>query len=219
MATDEFKEVCRRPYADQAKFFLNAYWPEHGNDAEICWNYVNKMVQLDTANGKTGSSLDEFWSHKFLEDFAKTTTIVDFREKVRRLHTERPFRMSLLEYLVINYNVTVPALMARPQGINEELIKAQRALDDVSNEIARIEARKNELQAAADAPGVKAMQARNELAQLLTADQTDLNRRILTAEAAVRKAQRMEGVAAQGTLWWMERELAEAKKYKPQRRQ
>jgi len=41
----------------------------------------------------------------------------------------------------------------------------------------------------------------------------------LTAEAAVRKAQKLGGVAAQGALWWVDRELTEAKKYKPQKKQ
>jgi hypothetical protein len=57
-------------------------------------------------------------------------------------------------------------------------------------------------------------QAKNELAQLLSAPTTELNKALLTAEAAVRKAQKYGG-AAQGDLWWMERELTEMKKYKP----
>ncbi len=37
----------------------------------------------------------------------------------------------------------------------------------------------------------------------------------VTAAAAVRKAQKNKDLSAAGTLWWMERELEEAKKYKP----
>lgn len=37
--------------------------------------------------------------------------------------------------------------------------------------------------------------------------------------AAVRKAQKQGGSAAAGALWWVERELAEAKKYKPKSKQ
>ena len=44
---------------------------------------------------------------------------------------------------------------------------------------------------------------------------TDLNRALITAEAAVRKAQKLGGGAAQGALWWVDRELQEVKRYKP----
>jgi hypothetical protein len=50
---------------------------------------------------------------------------------------------------------------------------------------------------------------------LLNEDPLALNKAVVTAEAAVRKAKKMEGGAAQGQLWWIERELEEAKKYKP----
>ncbi len=63
--------------------------------------------------------------------------------------------------------------------------------------------------------GIKAMQAKNELEQLLNADPTNLNRALITAEAAVRKAQKLGGEAAQGALFWANRQLEEVKKYKP----
>ena len=63
--------------------------------------------------------------------------------------------------------------------------------------------------------GVKAKGAANELAQLEARDPTDLNRKIITAEAALRAAKKAGGVEAPGELWWCERELLEARKYKP----
>lgn len=83
-------------------------------------------------------------------------------------------------------------------------------------EINKIEKRKAELTAVANGPaGVKANAARNELEQLTNTDPTALNAAVLSAEAAVRKAQREGGKDAQGTIWWATRELEEAKKYKP----
>ncbi len=86
-------------------------------------------------------------------------------------------------------------------------MKAQKALDNVNNEIQKIEKKKAELEAAAAGSGVRAMQAKNELSQLLTQDPTDLNRAMLTAEAAVRKAQKNGTGTAHGAVWWIEREL------------
>ncbi len=61
--------------------------------------------------------------------------------------------------------------MSRPQGTNEELKRAEKALKEVNNEIKRIEDKKKKLAKAAEGTGVKAMRAKNELEQLLAADQ------------------------------------------------
>jgi hypothetical protein len=105
--------------------------------------------------------------------------------------------------------------LERPQGTNEKLEKAQLALEKVSEEIEKIEAEKKELEKKAEAPGVKAMGARNQLAQLLAADPLELNRAVVSAQAAVRKAQKDKENSPQGALWWVGRDLAEVQKYKP----
>lgn len=177
--------------------------------------------------------------------------MVRLRELLRDLGLDRKKRMSLIEYLVVKYRVTIRELISRPQGTNVELARAQQALAAAQEEINKIETRKAQLEAAANGAGIKAMQAKNELAQLLSADPTDLNRALLTAEAAVRKAQKLGGEAqgaskrrisshvvfdpfrsfffckpsqclthlhpCPGALWWIDRELTEMKKYKPQK--
>jgi predicted nucleic acid-binding Zn-ribbon protein len=123
-------------------------------------------------------------------------------------------RMAIIEYLLFKFKRTVADFVKRPQGTNEELAKAQAALQEAQNEISRIETKKNELQEKSNGTGVAAMRAKNELEQLLSQDNTELNKRTLTAEAAVRRAQKLGGEAAQGALWWINRELEELKKYK-----
>jgi len=73
------------------------------------------------------------------------------------------------------------------------------------------------LEKASQGEGVKAKSAGNELAQLLAADQTVLNKLLITAEASVRKAQKSKDLSAAGTIWWLNREIEEAKKYKPKK--
>ncbi|KAL6071241.1 putative TolA family protein [Balamuthia mandrillaris] len=211
---ERFKEVIARRYKDQAIFFLNAFWAECRNDAEKVWQSVEKFQELDLERKKEGNDLDEFNAHRFLEFWGETQTVVKMRDMLRELGLNRHKRMSLIEYLVCKYGQTVHELLSRPQGTNEELVRAQEALEAVQTEINKIETRKAELERLAQGSGVKAMQAKNELSQLLTQDNTALNRALLTAEAAVRKAQKAGG-EAQGALWWLERELEEAKKYKP----
>jgi len=46
---------------------------------------------------------------------------------------------------------------------------------------------------------------------LLKADQLPLRKGLITAEAALRKAQNSQDIEAPGTLWWLNEELIEAK--------
>mmetsp|Transcript_361 Transcript_361/g.714 ORF Transcript_361/g.714 Transcript_361/m.714 type:complete len:227 (-) Transcript_361:70-750(-) len=212
-----FRDVVTRPYDQQAKFFLNAFWAEHSAEAETVWDYVLRFVALDP-RAKEGSELDEFNSHRFLEGLGDALRVIEMRESLRSQGFDfKKRQMALIEYLLFRYNRGIKLLLSRPQGTNEELAKAQKALDAVTAEIDRIEALKNELERKSQGSGVLAMKAKNELNQLLNGDQTELNRAVLTAEAAVRRAQKLGGSAAQGHLWWIDRELTEKKKYQPRR--
>jgi len=154
-----------------------------------------------------------------LETVGETMTVIQMREVLKEIDLDNNRRISLLEYCLYKFKQTIKELLKRPQGMNEELAKAQQALAAVQAEIEKIEKKKSELEAASRGGGVKAMQAKNELSQLLVADNTELNKAMLTAEAAVRKAQKLGGLAAQGALFWIERDLQEAKKYKPKSKQ
>eukprot|EP01112_Ceratiomyxa_fruticulosa_P015909 TRINITY_DN4757_c0_g1_i1.p1 TRINITY_DN4757_c0_g1~~TRINITY_DN4757_c0_g1_i1.p1 ORF type:complete len:223 (-),score=63.11 TRINITY_DN4757_c0_g1_i1:171-839(-) len=219
MSVEDFNKVQARGYDGQAIFFLNAFWAEMGSDAELVWTWTNKFKELDKAGASDGNSLDEFWSHKFLETLGETMTVIKMREVLRQVDVNNDKRMSVLEYLLFRYQQTIKELLSRPQDTNDELIKAQEALRAVQAEIGKIEKKKEELEAKiGDGSGVKANAAKNELEQLLVKDNTDLNRSLVTAEAAVRKAQKIPSVSAQGGIWWVNRELEEAKKYKPKPR-
>jgi len=211
---DEFSEVGKRFYKNQAVFYLNAYWSEIGEQAEKVWEYCQEFISLDKSK-EEGCDLDEFYAHKFLENFGETMTAIELRNKMRAIDINSDHRMSLLEYLLNRFEGELTELMSRPQGTNEALEKAQRALDEVNKEIKRIETTKADLEEKAAKGGVKGNTAKQELFKLLNEDPTELNRALLTAEAAVRKAQKLEDSVAQGQLWWLSRELEEAKKYKP----
>jgi len=232
-----FDEVTTMKYADQAVFFLNAFWPEISaadekeGGAEKVWGYWQKILEIDKlqygalpedkrpAEWSEGSSLDEFWSHKYLETFGKVLTAIKFREEFRKIDLNFDRKMALVEFLLFDYKYSVDELMSRPQGTNEELVKAKAALEAVQAEIKTLESKKSDLEKKSEVPGVKGNAARNELEQLLTQDPIPLNRALVTAEAAVRKAQRLKGDQPQGALYWIGRELEEAKKYKPKRKQ
>jgi len=218
MSLEEFNKVQARGYAAQGTFFLNAFWNEVRGDAEQIWQWGQKFKELDKAGGSDGNSLDEFWGHKFLEVSGEPLTVIKMREVLREIDINNDKRMCLLEYLLYFYKQTLKELLSRPQSTNEMLERAQEALRVVQDEIDKIEKQKAELEAAAEGSGVKANAARAELQQLLVRDNTDLNRSVITAEAAVRKAQKLGGEDAQGAVWWVNRDLEEAKKYKPRKK-
>jgi len=231
-----FDEVTLRSFKDQAVFFLNAYWPEHGDDAEQIWLFVQKFRDLDKdyyqalpegkkvaergEGFKEGKNLDEFWSHKLLESFGKPMSVVAFREEFKKIDVNFDKRMSVVELGLYWHNKRAKELLARPQGTNEELERAQKALDSAQAEIERIEKERERLEKLADGSGVKANSAKAELAALLSAPTTELNKSLLTAEASVRKARKNpSGTTPMGQAWWIEREVIEMKKYKPKKAQ
>lgn len=142
-------------------------------------------------------------------------------------------RVSFLEYLLYQYRgVANPAdFCVRSMGTPDEhpeIRKARLALEEVNKRIRAYEAEKARLEEQAKLPGVKGLTAKNMLAQLDSSPLAEeLNKALITAEAAVRIATRKFGggkgghVSADGTsvsaptdgaIWWMNRDLEEKKK-------
>jgi len=209
-----FNEVCSMHFNKQAQFFLNGMWKTQEEHAEEVWNYCKKMSELSKKFDE-GSQLDEWDSHKFLEYFGETLTVIKMRERLRTIDLNNDGEMSLIEYLLTKYEIGVQDMMDQPQGKSVLLEKAQAALEEVQAEIKAIQDKVKTLEEAAEGTGVKAKKAKGELFELLNADQTDLNEKVLHAEAAVRKARKEGGEEQPGVLWWIERELKEASKFKP----
>jgi len=139
-------------------------------------------------------------------------------------------RISFLEYLLYQYKtVANPAdFCKRSMGHDEhpEIKKARLALEEVSKRIRAYEEEKARLTAESQGTGVKALGAKNMLAQIDSSPLKDeLNKSLITAEAAVRIATKKyggkggsgdSGDTSEGALWWMNRDLQEKQtKYGP----
>jgi len=142
-------------------------------------------------------------------------------------------RVSFLEYLLYQYKtVANPAdFCKRSMGHDEhpEIKKARLALEEVSKRIRAYEEEKARLTAESQGTGVKALGAKNMLAQIDSSPLKDeLNKSLITAEAAVRIATKKyggkggsgdSGDTSEGALWWMNRDLQEKQtKYGPQKK-
>jgi hypothetical protein len=220
---NKFTEAGHQPYHKQAIIFLNAYWDELADKADDIYEYLQGFKHLDEKEG--GCDLDEFYAHKFLESLGQTMTALELRSALRQIDINNDHRMSLLEYLMFKFEKGVDDLIAKsPSGtidldveLSPDLVKAINALSVVQAEIARIETKKRDLEEKSAKGGVKGNTAKQELFELLNNDPTELNAALLTAEAAMRKVTKNKDALniGQGQLWYMNKELEEAKKYQP----
>jgi len=137
-------------------------------------------------------------------------------------------RISFLEYLLYQYkDVANPADFCQRsmgQGDEHPVIRAARlALEEVNRRIKAYEAERHRLTEESQLPGVRGLKAKNELAQLDASPLAEeLNKALISAEAAVRIAVRKFGSAgggggegsgpSDGAIWWMQRDLEEKKK-------
>jgi len=141
-------------------------------------------------------------------------------------------RVAFIEYLLYQYkDVANPADFCKRSMAHDEhpeIKKARLALEDVNKKIQAYEEEKARLETEAKGSGVKALGAKNLLAQIENSPQKEqLNKALITAEAAVRSATKKfanvkdgidEGQSA-GAVWWMNRELEEKqKRYAPQKK-
>jgi hypothetical protein len=137
-------------------------------------------------------------------------------------------RISFLEYLLYQYkDVANPAdFCFRSMNHDEhpEIRKARLALEEVNKRIRIYEEEKARLTGESQGEGVKALGAKNMLAQIDSGPiKEELNKALITAEAAVRIATKKYGGqgggggaggggASDGAIWWMNSDLEEKKK-------
>jgi len=165
----------------------------------------------------------------FARSVPKDMTAITRKKEVRdTVDVNFDGRIAFVEYLLYQYELSPKDLMARSvakdEPVNEALLKARAALDEVNRKIREYEAEKARLEEASALPGVKGLTAKNMLAQLHASPLADQLRKLLiTAEAAVRLASKgvvlTPGVKSsapnrtQGEVWWLNRDL-KAKKEK-----
>jgi uncharacterized protein YdcH (DUF465 family) len=234
-ALEFFSKCEKQQYSTQAKLYLNAFWQEDQGRAEEIFQFWQKYCATDlflkglnpTNTSSLGTELDEHGFHVFLEKNIKPMTIIEARTKLKEADVTFDGKVSLIEFLLWYYKRPAKEFWKRaPEDptdaapMSPELRAAMSALNAARAEIQKIEDEKSRLEdEIAKGSGIKSSKAKNELSQLLSRDQTDLNRALLTAEAAVRKLGGPKSDVPPGTIWWLNREVEEMKKYKPKSKQ
>jgi len=145
--TDDQKlvDLGSKTYKEQAVWFLNAFWKEHGGqNAEKVWDYTYRFAALDQQRKKEGNALDEFMTHHFLEQNQETLTVLQLREHLRTVGIEKVKLIPLIHFFIFRYRVDWHKLVNAPQGNQEEINKAQRLLEAVQATFADAKAKEQE---------------------------------------------------------------------------
>jgi len=229
-------------FGDQAEEIYSVSW-ETLKRADMRWKGVHYIHLYEEGNELDfdmslhffellNNFFDDPKNAKWRADYPKSmpaemTAIVRKRELKERVDINFDGKMSMLEYLLYQYGASPKTLMDRSAGgeLPEEVVAAMRALDEVNRRVRAYETEKKRLEDEASGDsGIKALKAKNELAQLKVSPLwEDINKALITAEAKLRIASKKYGVQpgsggggggvrTNGTMWWLERELQEKKK-------
>merc|ERR1711934_2891 len=210
-------------YADMhCKGISLIYKYDEGNDLDfdIGLYFYEKLCKFveDPKNAKWASE-------EFAMSQPEMMTAIKRKQELReKVDVNFDGRASFLEYLLYQYkDVANPAdFCNRSMGHDEhpEIRKARLALEEVSRRIRAFEEEKARLEKESKEPGVKGLRAKNMLAQLENNPlKEELNKALITAEAAVRIATRKFGRGGtggadgarsnptEGAIWWMNKDL------------
>ena len=97
----KFRAVNEKNYADQAIFYLNAFWTEGAEaDAENVWQLAELFAKEDHIKGKNGNELNPIQAFNLLQKQNKTMTALELKALLRKVDYDANGEMSLAEYLV-----------------------------------------------------------------------------------------------------------------------
>jgi len=138
----QFAQLTAKTHKEQAVWWLNGFWESGAQkEAENIWLFAQTFIKLDS-KGKAGNELDELMAHRFLEQLGETLTVVELRERLRKIDIDNNKRVALSEYLLSRYGRSVDDLVAAPQGSGnqKELEDAERRLNEVATSLAKQQA-------------------------------------------------------------------------------
>lgn len=220
-------------YADMhAKGCSYMHLYDEGNDLDFnigLYFYEKLCKNLDS--GGTKGEFKQFSADEYKMSQPAMLTAIKRKTEIRdKVDVNFDNRISMLEYLLYQYRDVANPLdfvtrsMKAPDE-HPEIKKARLALEEVNRRIQAYEKEKIRLEEESKLPGVKGLKAKNLLAQLDASPlKEELNRALITAEAAVRMVSRkfgkgkgggtddVEAAPSEGAIWWMNKDLAEKKK-------
>ncbi|KAJ3338923.1 hypothetical protein HDU93_008902 [Gonapodya sp. JEL0774] len=195
---EKFKEVTAMCVDDQAKKFLRAFVLEFRGRFEEILDLTAQFTSFSD-NAKSPHlvmDLNEFDAHRFLEKRDESMTVAQLRRTVMgEMDLDKNHRLSLIEFLLWKYQKPVALLFAKPpMTVSEDyLAQFEAAMEEYQKVVEQKRARENQmraLEAQAEGGGVKALAAKNQLAQMKSEDLLAQNKREIEAELRRKKAEK-----------------------------
>eukprot|EP00300_Choanocystis_sp_HF-7_P023910 c25298_g1_i1.p2 GENE.c25298_g1_i1~~c25298_g1_i1.p2 ORF type:complete len:268 (+),score=76.44 c25298_g1_i1:46-849(+) len=218
-----FAELCRAGSDAQLQLFLKSFiftlgenWTQVVALEKTFHKYIDDL-------GEGFDDLNPIQAADFLQKNGATRTATERRQELKDVDLDNNDRICFIEYLLLQYKVMIlkdyhqrhgstpsydlgeEATGVGIVGVGEELLEElftmptsldpelEAAIERFMAQKRERENRMKELGEKAKAGGVKGLTAGNELAQMLAADTTEMNRLELTLEAARRKAAKRGG--------------------------
>lgn len=216
----KFNDMNGRTYAEQGRFFLNAFWSELSGSAQEVYNACNTFVALDLENGSDGSCLETPDAHTAFERLHEPMTAVELRALLKEIDIKIDNKLSLLEYLLYAYrstpNVNLVNLMTRRQGDNRALYDAEAEMKQILAKQAARQSRLDGLRAQSvseELSFVKRNQIKHELDMELLVPETEIPMAIQRCQVRITKAAKNGDGTLASTQFWLQAQIREDEKF------
>lgn len=218
-----FSEISQSTASAQARYFLNAYWPElQPGQAERFYNEwkVFKIIQKEAQIPEDSPAIPQALATLFLQRLKRTVSATEFKTEFAKIDTNFDGHMSFMEYLVWDSKFGSPAaVIYRPQVQHPNLTKAINAVLQAEQAIrANGDTRAEKVAAVEKATGVAATRAKQDLSVF---DENNslagLNATLASAHNNLAKVRKT--LKESGTAFWDERVAAELDSLKSQKQQ
>lgn len=131
---ERFKALGEKPFAAQAKWYINAYWEKifkgeaNAGNREQLFKAFSIICGLSD-DGRNGNSVGQWKAHQFLEKADAAITWEKFKLRFGRMDIDVNNRLSLVEYLLFRFDGDVKFLVNAPQKVLPGLEEAEEILE------------------------------------------------------------------------------------------
>eukprot|EP00808_Paulinella_micropora_P008791 g44550.t1 len=220
----EFRRVNQLNIEEQAMYFLNAFWLDWGQkNCELMWKWCHDMMEIDLEawvqrgrkkqHYRCGNALMITFAMKMLEKENASLTPVEYKKQFKKIDADFDGAMSLLEFALYKTNLSVADLVTKPQATTAALEKAKQQLEKAQQALHDWEVKKDELRIRAQTgTGTAALKARQDWEKVCQEDIMPLERQLIRAESAVKRAEK-KVPPPPGATWWNARKEEERQKF------
>lgn len=220
---EKFKDLVAESIDGQAEFFLKSFIFALEDNWKEVPQLSTKFKKALLESGSTKSEMDEALAAGFLQANGRTRTAIQRRDEIRDIDLDDNKMISFIEYLLLHFKGMVLSeyykrhgetpkenlsnhaigvtgvgeklleeLFTLPVGLDPQL---EKAIEEFTATKRARENKLKELSEKAKQGGVKGIAAQNEIAQMDSQDQTEMNRMELSLNASKKRSMKNSGEA------------------------